>query len=142
MNHLLSKFCPRIDFKSYEDFYANFTIEEPEDFNFGYDVVDEWARVEPDKRALVWCDDADDEKILTFTQIAQLSNRLANALAQLGIGKGDIALLILRQRWEYWVVATALHKLGAILIPGSVQMTKKDIVYRCNAAGVKAIIAL
>ena len=62
MNHLLSKYCPRIEFDSYEDFFDNFRIEVPENFNFAYDVVDEWARVEPDKRALVWCDDHDEEK--------------------------------------------------------------------------------
>ena len=101
MNHILSKYCPRIDFDSYEDFFANFTIEVPQNFNFAYDVVDEWARVEPDKKALVWCDDNNVEKTLTFTEVSQLSDRLACALWKLGIRKGDIVLLSLRQRWEY-----------------------------------------
>ncbi len=142
MNHILSKYCPRIDFESYEDFYANFSIEIPENFNFAYDVVDEWARLEPEKRALVWCDDSDNEKTLTFSDISQLSNRLANGLTALGICKGDPVLLILRQRWEYWICAVALHKIGAILIPASLQLTENDIIYRSNAADIKAIIAL
>ena len=53
MNHILKKYCPRIEFDSYEDFFENFQINVPEAFNFGFDVVDEWARVEPEKRALV-----------------------------------------------------------------------------------------
>ncbi|MDR0501073.1 MAG: AMP-binding protein [Coriobacteriales bacterium] len=142
MNHVLAKYCPRIEFSSYEDFYANFRINVPDNFNFGFDVVDEWARAEPDKLALVWCDDNNDEKRLTFTQISQLSSKLANGLSAKGIGKGDVVLVMLRQRWEYWVTAVALHKLGAIIIPATTQLTAKDIIYRANAADVKAIIAL
>jgi acetyl-CoA synthetase len=142
MDHILKKYCPRIDFASYEDFFENFKIEVPEDFNFAYDVVDEWARVEPDKKALVWCDDAGDERVLTFTDIARFSDRLAAALWDLGLRKGDIALVVLRQRWEYWICAMALCKIGAIVIPATTQLTEKDIVYRLNASGAKAVIAL
>jgi acetyl-CoA synthetase len=142
MDYLLKQYCPRIEFDSYEDFFENFKIEVPENFNFAYDVVDEWARVEPEKRALVWCDDEDAEKILTFTEISHLSDKLANVLTGLGIGKGDVVLLLLRQRWEYWACAMALCKIGAILIPATTQLTKKDIVYRVNAAGVKALLAI
>ena len=142
MDYLLKKYCPRIEFSSYEDFFENFSIEIPPSFNFAYDVVDEWASVEPEKRALIWCDDAGEEKLLTFTDISLLSNRLANALSEQGIGKGDIVLLLLRQRWEYWICAVALNKIGAIIIPATTQLTTKDIVYRANAADIKAVIAL
>ena len=141
MNYLLKKYCPRVDFDSYEDFFANFKIDIPDNFNFAYDVVDEWAAVEPEKTALVWCDD-NDEKILTFTEISELSKRFANVLNSLGIGKGDIVMLMLRQRWEYWVSAVAIHRLGAILIPAVSQLTTKDIIYRVSSAEVKALIAL
>jgi len=142
MDHILKRYCPRIEFDSYEDFIEHFAITVPENFNFAYDVVDEWARVEPEKRALVWCDDDGAERTFTFTDISQLSNRAANAFADLGIGKGDVVMLILRRRWEYWVSATALCKLGAILIPGSVQLTKKDLIYRAESAGVRAIVCV
>jgi acetyl-CoA synthetase len=142
MDHILKTYCPRIDFTSYEDFLANFRIDVPEDFNFAYDVVDEWARVEPDKKALVWCDDADDERVLTFADISRLSNRFANALWDIGLRKGDVVLVVLRQRWEYWICAMALCKIGAIVIPATTQLTKKDIVYRLNASGARALIAL
>ncbi|MDR2587575.1 MAG: AMP-binding protein, partial [Coriobacteriales bacterium] len=142
MDYILKKYCPRIDFDSYEDFFEDFRIEVPENFNFAYDVVDEWARTEPEKRALVWCNDADEERVLTFTEISRLSNRLANALWEQGIRKGDIVMVVLRQRWEYWVCAVALCKIGATIIPATTQLTKKDIVYRLNASGAKALIAL
>lgn len=142
MNHILSKYCPRIDFDSYEDFLENFKIDVPADFNFAYDVVDEWARVEPEKRALLWCNDAGEERVFTFTDISKLSNKAANAFSKLGIGKGDVVMVILRRRWEYWVTAMALCKIGATIIPASLQLTKKDIEYRAESANVKMMVCV
>lgn len=142
MDMLLKKYLPRIEFDSYEDFKDNFKINVPQDFNFGFDVVDAWAAAEPDKRALVWCNEEDEEKIFTFTDIKRLSNRAANFFKAHGVKKGSVVMLILRRRWEYWVCATALHKIGATLIPGTLQLTKKDIVYRGNAANVHAIVCV
>lgn len=141
-NHLLNTFCPRIDFDSYEDFAENFRIDVPENFNFAYDVVDEWARVEPDKRALLWCDDHDSERVFTSTDISRLSNRMANSFSAMGIGKGDVVMCILRRRWEYWITAVALCKIGATIIPATLQLTKKDIVYRAQSAHVKAMVCV
>lgn len=142
MDYILSKYCPQIYFDSYEEFFDNFKINVPDDFNFGYDVVDEWARVEPEKRALLWCDDSGDEKVFTFTDISRMSNRVANAYREMGIGKGDVVFCILRRRWEYWINAVALCKLGAILIPASLQLTTKDIVYRGTSAEIKAMVCV
>ena len=114
----------------------------PEDFNFGFDVVDAWAEAEPEKRALLWVNEEGEERTFRFTDIKRLSNRVANFLKDLGLKKGDVVMMILRRRWEYWICATALHKLGVILIPATLQLTKKDIVYRGNAAGVKAVICV
>ena len=142
MNHILNKYCPRIDFDSYEDFFENFKINVPDDFNFGDDVVDEWARVEPDKKALLWCNDEGEEREFTFTEISRLSNRAANAFVELGIGKGDVVMCILRRRWEYWVVASALCKIGATIIPATLQLTTHDIAYRANTAKVKMLVCV
>ena len=139
---LLDRFLPRIEFDSYEDFKENYQVNVPENFNFGFDIVDAWADAEPDKKALVWCDDHGGEKIFTFTDIKKLSNKTANFFQSLGIKKGDVVMLILRRRWEYWVCATALHKIGAILIPGTLQLTKKDIVYRANAANIHTFVCV
>ena len=142
MDYILSKYCPRIEFDSYEDFYDNFKINVPENFNFAYDVVDEWARVEPEKKALVWINDTGEEREFTFTDISLLSNRAANAFKKLGIRKGDVVMVMLRRRWEYWVCAMALCKIGASIIPATIQLTSKDIAYRANSAAVKMLICV
>ena len=139
---LLDKFLPRIKFDSYQDFKQNYRVNTPNDFNFGFDVVDAWAIQNKNKQALVWCDDHGNEKILTFEDIRRLSNRTANYFKSLGVKKGSVVMLILRRRWEYWICATALHKIGAILIPGSLQLTKKDIVYRAKSADICTIICV
>lgn len=55
---MLEKFLDKVDFTSYEDFMQNFSINVPENFNFAYDVVDEWARIAPEKKALLWTNDS------------------------------------------------------------------------------------
>ena len=142
VDYLLKKYCPRIEFDSYEDFFENFKIEVPENFNFGYDVVDEWARVEPKKKALIWVNDFGEYREFTFTDISKMSNKAANAFRKLGIHKGDVVMMILRRRWEYWGCATAFCKIGATIIPSSIQMTHNDISYRANAAGVKMMVCV
>jgi len=139
---MLEKYLPRIEFDSYEDFKENYKVNVPENFNFGFDIVDGWAKEQKDYRALVWTDDSGEEKIFTYEQISKLSNKAANFFKSKGLKKGSVVMLILRRRWEYWICATALIKLGVIFIPGTLQLTKKDIAYRANAAGVEMIICL
>ena len=139
---MLEKFLPRIQFDSYEDFKKNYTVNVPENFNFGFDIVDGWAKEKPDNRALVWCDDHNEEKVFTFEDMSKLSNRAANFFASKGIKKGSVVMLILRRRWEYWVCATGLIKLGAIVVPGTLQLTKKDIAYRANAANIEMFVCI
>ncbi len=139
-NYMLNKYLPRVDFDSYEDFKKNFTINVPDDFNFGFDIVDGWAEHEPGKKALVWCNDHGEEHIFTFNDVKAYSNRICNYLKSLGLRKGDKVMLIMKRRYEYWMTATALHKMGIVMIPASFQLTEKDLIYRINAAGVKMII--
>ena len=109
---LLDRYLPRIEFDSYEDFKQNYSVNVPDDFNFGWDIVDEWAAQEPEKKALLWLSKDKEERTFTFTDISRLSNKACHYFKSLGLKKGDIVLLILRRRWEYYVIATALHKLG------------------------------
>ena len=142
MNEIVSRYCPRVEFDSYEDFYANYRCNAPDDFNFAYDVVDEWARLMPEKQALLWTDDTGEMRSFTFTDIKRLSDKAANALIALGIRKGDVVMLILKQRPEVWVLMCAMMKIGAICIPGTYQLTAKDLEYRCNIAEVKMLITV
>jgi len=132
----------RADYASLEDFYANYDYTVPENFNYAYDVIDEFARLSPNQRAMIWTNDAGDEKILSFGDISRLSNKAANALMGLGIGKGDPVILLLKRRWEYWVTALALMKIGAIQIPATAQLQKKDISYRISASGAKLVVCV
>jgi acetyl-CoA synthetase len=142
MNEILSRYCPRIEFDSYEDFYANYSCTVPENFNFAYDVVDEWARLQPDKLALLWTNDAGDMRSYSFADMKRQSDKAANFLIAQGIGKGDVVMLILKQRPEVWIMMVALMKIGAVCIPGTYQLTLKDIIYRCNIAEVKFLISV
>jgi len=139
---LLDKYLQKKDFESYEDFYKNFKVTIPENFNFAYDVIDTLAAEKAGERALQWCDEKGAEKAFTFAQIKTLSDKAANVLRKAGIKKGDPIMLILKRRWEYWPVILALHKLGAIAIPATHLLSTKDIVYRCNAADIKGIICV
>lgn len=139
---MLEKYLPRIRFDSYKDFIENYTVTIPENFNFGFDIVDGWAKEKPGNRALLWCDDHGEERVFTFEEMSRLSNRAANFFADYGIKKGSVVMLILRRRWEYWVCATALIKLGAVVVPGTLQLTKKDIAYRANAANIEMFVCV
>ena len=83
--NLLSRYLKRVDFESYEDFVKNFEFKPVESFNFAYDVVDEYARIAPEKRAIVWCNHEGDEKIITFGELKKLTDKTANMLLGLGL---------------------------------------------------------
>ena len=140
--NLLSRYSNAVRFRDYNDFYNNFRLNVPENFNFAYDVVDEYARLEPSKRALVWCDDREEEHTFTFADIKRLSDKTANFFLSKGIGEGDRVLVILQRRYEYWTVLMALAKIGAIAIPATHMLMEKDLVYRMEKAGVKMVVAV
>lgn len=138
---MIEKFLKKTEFASHKDFVENYEIIVPEVFNFAYDVVDEWAEIDPDKRALCWTDDKDKHIDLTFGQMKEMSDKVASFFLSTGIGKGDMVMLILKRSIEFWFIILALHKIGAVAIPATHLLTDKDIVYRNNAAGIKAIVA-
>lgn len=94
---MLKNFVSKCDYDDYNEFVNNFKINMPKYFNFAYDVVDEIAKKEPDKLAMVWCDDNGSEKFFTFEQIKTYSNKAANFFKSLGIKKGDPVMLILKE---------------------------------------------
>lgn len=123
--NLLSRFSNAAQFRDYNDFYNHFHLNVPENFNFAYDVVDEYARLEPTKRALVWCDDYGNERIFSFANIKQLSDKAANFFLSLGINRGDTVLVILQRRYEYWIVLMALAKSAPSQFPQPICSWKK-----------------
>ncbi|MDD6176104.1 MAG: AMP-binding protein [Firmicutes bacterium] len=119
---------------------CRFWVECPENFNFAYDVADAIAGEEPQKTALVWCNPEGEEKILSFAQLRELSNRAANYLSRCGVRKGDRVMLMLKRRFEYWYLLLALHKLGAVAVPATHMLKKNDIIYRVGIAGISAVL--
>jgi acetyl-CoA synthetase len=125
------------EYESYKDFVARYKPECPDNFNFSYDVLD---GMDPAKTALVHVNDAGERREFTFGFFQETSCRLANALMEKGVKKGDRVMLVLYRRMEYWTVMLALHRIGALPIPSPSLLTKKDIVQRVNYAKVSAII--
>ena len=119
---------------------ATIKLHYPDNFNFAYDVVDDIADAEPDRRAMVWCNPEGEEHLFSFGDMERWSNKTANYLASLGIGKGDMVMVILRRHYQFWFVALALAKLGAVMVPATFMLKEHDLTYRLDSASIKAII--
>lgn len=139
---MIDKFAPATNFSSYEQFRDQFSVVVPPKFNFAYDVVDRVAMESPQKLALLWCNDDALAKHITFAEMKQQSNRVANIFRGLGIGKGDRVMLMLKRRAEFWYCLLALHRLGAICIPATHMLSEKDIAYRVKAADISMIVSI
>ncbi len=139
---MLHQFVPRCDFASYEDFCQGLVIRTPDGFNFAYDVVDQYAGTEPARQAMVWCNDAGEEKSITFADLKRGSDRAAQVFQRHGIGKGDAVLLILKGRLEFWYALLGLHKLGAIGVPATHMLTEHDLEYRFARAGIRLVLTV
>ena len=120
--------------ENYEQARASFKWAPPARFNFAGEVIDKWAANDPAKRALWWVDDDGHEQQRTFAQVRDRSCQLANALTRLGVKRGDTLVLMLGRNLEWWEIITAGIRMGAVLSPGTTQLSPKDIAYRVNAA--------
>ena len=137
-----------------KDFYKRFVKEEldeqgrlkkfeldiADNFNFSYDVVDELARLQPDKVAILWVNEEGEEHRFTYRDLMEQSNRVANMMTAHGVKKGDFVMAVLKRHYEFWFLAYGLMKIGAILVPATNQLTPKDYIYRFNAADIKYIV--
>ena len=139
---MIERFLKQTKFTSVEDYNKNLEFIIPENFNFAYDVMDAWAEEAPEKLAILWTNDQGEEIRTTYGELKEQSDQAASYLMSLGIGKNDPVMLILKRRYEWWVVMLALCKIGAIVIPATHMLTKKDIIYRNTRASVKAIICV
>ena len=139
---MIERFLKQTKFTSVEDYNKNLEFIIPENFNFAYDVMDAWAEEAPEKLAILWTNDQGEEIRTTYGELKEQTDQAASYLMTLGIGKNDPVMLILKRRYEWWVVMLALCKIGAIVIPATHMLTKKDIIYRNTRASVKAIICV
>ena len=94
----------------------------PENYNFGFDVVDAIAAKDPDRLAMVWVSNKHECRKFTYRDISRYSNKTANYLTSLGIKKGDFVMLVLKRHYQFWFSMVALHKIGAIAVPATNQL--------------------
>lgn len=139
---MIERFLKQTTFSSQEDYARNLEFIIPENFNFAYDVMDEWAKEQPEKQALLWTNDQGECRRYSFGDMKEQSDRTASYFLSLGIRRGDMVMLILKRRFEFWLSMLALCKIGAVAIPATHMLTAHDIVYRNNRAGVKAIVCV
>ena len=111
---MVERFLSQTSFTSQEDFIKNLKIGVPENFNFGYDVVDAWAAEQPDKPALLWTNDQGECRQFTFADMKRYTDMTASYFQSLGIGHGDMVMLILKRRYEFWFSIVALHRVCAV----------------------------
>ena len=113
----------------YREIYDAFRWEVSERFNMGVACCGRWA---PDRYrfALYWEDEGGATAAWTFWDIQQQANRLSNALAALGVKRGDRVAIILPQRPETAVAHVAIYQMGAIAMPLSILFGPEALEYR------------
>ena len=124
---------------SYETLYERFRWELPESFNFATDVVDAWAK-DPEKLALLWCDEAGREERYTFRQISERSKRVGSLLRASGLGKGDRCIVMLPRLPQWQLAMVGCLRVGVIPIPCIDMLTANDVRYRVEHSGAAGVI--
>ncbi len=124
----------------YEETYSTFSIAVPEYYNFGFDVVDAWAKKDRNKLAMIWTNQEGKERYYTFRHMMNLSNQIANMMFKQNIGKGDRVMILLPRVPEWWTFALASIKIGAVFCPSPVILTPHDLKYRINQGKFKMIV--
>jgi len=123
----------------YDKTYAEFKWDVPEYFNFSRDVMDKWAQ-DPDKLAIWWVDDNDNEVKQTYAGLCQRSRQLCNVLAEQGVKKGDVVVVVMPRLLEWWEINVACLRMGAVISPGTTQLTAKDLKYRFESSEAVCVI--
>ena len=130
----------RDDFATLDDLQKNYKLTVPDNFNFAFDCLDVMAKQTPDALAMLWVSNDGEEKRFTFEEMRRLSVKTANFFLNQGIKKGDLVMLTMSRDWRYWPVLMGLHRMGAVAVPATYLLTKKDLDYRMNAASIKMLL--
>jgi acetyl-CoA synthetase len=123
----------------YDELYRSFRWHVPERYNIAQACCGQWA-ADRGRFALYWEDESGAMAAYSFWDIQQAANRLSNALAGLGVRKGDRVALCLPQRPETAIAYIAIFQMGAIALPLSHLFGPDALEYRLNHA--EASVAL
>ena len=125
---------------SYQELVQSFSWDIPEYFNMGFEVCDRWAKIEPDRTAIIDVSSQGQPQQYSYVQLKKLSNRLANAFIKLGVKKADRTAVLLPQTIETALSHIATFKLGGISIPLFTLFGVDALEYRIENAGMKVIV--
>lgn len=134
------------NFSSYESMIRDFKLEVPEYFNFANDVLDQWTNSEkagkkPVNPAFWWINGKGEELRWSFEELGSLSRKFANILTEAcALKRGDRVIVILPRIPEWWLANVACLRTGTVVIPGTTQLTQKDILYRLQTSEARCII--
>lgn len=134
------------NFSDYESMRSTYKIQVPQRFNFAKDVLEQWETKEKSGQrsslpALWWVNDHGTEVRWSFEELGFHSRKLANVLRQVcSLERGDRVFLILPRVPEWWLVNVACMRTGTVLIPGTSQLTARDMRHRLITSGAKCVI--
>ena len=126
--------------RDYGTLYQSFRWQIPARYNIGVDVCDRWAEIDPARTAIFNLGAEGAVEQVSYGALREASNRLANALAARGIGRGDRIALLLAQGPAVAVSHVAIYKLGAIALPLAMLFGVDAIAYRLQDSGARALI--
>jgi acyl-coenzyme A synthetase/AMP-(fatty) acid ligase len=126
--------------RSYKSAVANYKPVIPADFNFAYDVIDRQAAAHDKTAVIAITGDGQTVREVSYSQMAENSNRFANGLSALGMQQGDFVCLVGSRIPEWYDALFGCMKIGAITMPGTTLLTAKDIAYRVNHSGATGVI--
>ncbi len=128
------------DIRNYDRLIREFRWQIPARYNIGVDVCDRWAARVPEQAAILEVNARGEVKPITYWQLRERSNRLANALTARGVTRGDRVAVLLPQLHQTAVAHIAIYKIGAIAVPLAALFGVDALEYRLRDAGVKAIV--
>ena len=129
------------DIRNFDELSRAFRWVLPERYNIGVDVTDKWARAQPDRPAIFEVAANGAVRTITFGELSDKSNRLANALRARGVARGDRVGILLPQSHEVTIAHAAIYKLGAIAVPLALLFGDDALAYRLQDSGARALIA-
>ncbi len=125
----------------YAALYAGFRWHVPEHFNIAEACCGRWAREAPDRIAIRWEHEDGRRAAFTYADLQANANRLANALARLGVRRGERVAIVMPQRFETAVANMAVQQLGAVAMPLSMLFGPDALEYRLQHSEAVAAIA-